>query len=83
MTYKINYIINGNQEQIILFNLELAASTVSSLKSRGADQIILSTNGDTEQRNLKAAVETMDLAEQLELIQAFKDYIKYLDAKSS
>lgn len=78
MTYKLNYIMGNRAEQVVLFNKDVAASTALSLKDRGALDIQISCNGANEVESMREAVETMGLADQLELIERFRSYIKLI-----
>lgn len=72
--YTIRYTIYGQELEIHATNAKLAGSTMASLNTKGAINVRVEHKG-SEAHELKGEIEAMNMADQLELIQRFKNYI--------
>lgn len=73
--YTITYNIYGQDQSMHVTSRELAATTIAALNAKGAHNVNVSCTDKGHE--LKEVVEALNLAEQLELIERFKNYIKH------
>jgi hypothetical protein len=74
--FKINYNVRGEEQQIVTGSKAVAASTIASLRAKGINDINVTAHEGAHE--LKDIMAVMSLADSLELIEAFKAYIKIM-----